>query len=144
MHVRKAVILAAGYGTRFLPATKAVPKEMLPLVDRPAIQHVVEEAVRAGLQQIIMVTAGAKRAVEDHFDREFELDPMACQPTEPAQQSVQLPSRKTGWRSSADKHRLHRQFGPARIIVKFAQYRVQERADRALRRHDRVEIAVAA
>jgi UTP--glucose-1-phosphate uridylyltransferase len=74
MDVRKAVILAAGYGTRFLPATKAIPKEMLPLVDRPAIQHVVEEAVRAGLQQIIMVTAGAKRAVEDHFDREFELE----------------------------------------------------------------------
>ena len=74
MNVRKAVILAAGYGTRFLPATKAIPKEMLPLVDRPAIQYVVEEAVRAGLQQIILVTAAAKRAVEDHFDREFELE----------------------------------------------------------------------
>jgi UTP--glucose-1-phosphate uridylyltransferase len=74
MHVRKAVILAAGYGTRFLPATKVIPKEMLPLVDRPAIQHVVEEAVRAGLQEIILVTAAAKRAVEDHFDREFELE----------------------------------------------------------------------
>ena len=74
MHVRKAVILAAGYGTRFLPATKAIPKEMLPLVDRPAIQHVVEEAVRAGLEQIVMVTAGAKRAVEDHFDRDLELE----------------------------------------------------------------------
>jgi UTP--glucose-1-phosphate uridylyltransferase len=74
MHIRKAVILAAGYGTRFLPATKVIPKEMLPLVDRPAIQHVVEEAVRAGLRQIILVTAAAKRAVEDHFDREFELE----------------------------------------------------------------------
>jgi UTP--glucose-1-phosphate uridylyltransferase len=74
MHVRKAVILAAGYGTRFLPATKVIPKEMLPLVDRPAIQHVVEEAVSAGLEQIIMVTAGAKRAVEDHFDRELDLE----------------------------------------------------------------------
>jgi UTP--glucose-1-phosphate uridylyltransferase len=74
MHVRKAVILAAGYGTRFLPATKVIPKEMLPLVDRPAIQYVVDEAVRAGLQQIILVTAAAKRAVEDHFDREFELE----------------------------------------------------------------------
>ena len=74
MNVRKAVILAAGYGTRFLPATKAIPKEMLPLVDRPAIQHVVEEAVRAGLEQIIMVTAAAKRAVEDHFDRDRELE----------------------------------------------------------------------
>ncbi|MDP2948373.1 MAG: UTP--glucose-1-phosphate uridylyltransferase GalU [Chloroflexota bacterium] len=74
MHVRKAVILAAGYGTRFLPATKAVPKEMLPLVDRPAIQYVVEEALRAGLEQIIMVTAASKRAVEDHFDRDLELE----------------------------------------------------------------------
>ena len=74
MNVRKAVILAAGYGTRFLPATKAIPKEMLPLVDRPAIQHVVEEAIRAGLEQIIMVTAAAKRAVEDHFDRDRELE----------------------------------------------------------------------
>jgi UTP--glucose-1-phosphate uridylyltransferase len=74
MHVRKAVILAAGYGTRFLPATKVIPKEMLPLVDRPAIEYVVEEAVKAGLEQIIMVTAGAKRAVEDHFDRELELE----------------------------------------------------------------------
>jgi UTP--glucose-1-phosphate uridylyltransferase len=74
MDVRKAVILAAGYGTRFLPATKAIPKEMLPLVDKPAIQHVVEEAVRAGLKQIIMVTAAAKRAVEDHFDRDLDLE----------------------------------------------------------------------
>ena len=74
MNVRKAVILAAGYGTRFLPASKAIPKEMLPLVDRPAIQYVVEEAVKAGLEQIIMVTAAAKRAVEDHFDRDRELE----------------------------------------------------------------------
>ena len=74
MRVRKAVILAAGYGTRFLPATKAIPKEMLPLVDRPAIQYVVEEAVRAGLDQIIIVTAVNKRAVEDHFDRLTDLE----------------------------------------------------------------------
>ncbi len=74
MRVRKAVILAAGYGTRFLPATKAVPKEMLPLVDKPAIQYVVEEAVQAGLRQIIMVTAVNKRAVEDHFDRLADLE----------------------------------------------------------------------
>lgn len=74
MTVRKAVILAAGHGTRFLPATKAVPKEMLPLVDQPVIQHVVEEAVAAGLQHITIVTAGAKRAVEDHFDRNYELE----------------------------------------------------------------------
>lgn len=74
MTVRKAVILAAGHGTRFLPATKAVPKEMLPLVDQPVIQRVVEEAVAAGLQHITIVTAGAKRAVEDHFDRNYELE----------------------------------------------------------------------
>jgi len=74
VRVRKAVILAAGYGTRFLPATKAIPKEMLPLVDKPAIQCVVEEAVRAGLDQIVMVTAVNKRAVEDHFDRLTDLE----------------------------------------------------------------------
>ena len=74
MAIRKAVILAAGHGTRFLPATKAVPKEMLPLVDKPVIQYVVEEAVAAGLQHIVLVTAGAKRSVEDHFDRNYELE----------------------------------------------------------------------
>ena len=74
MTVRKAVILAAGHGTRFLPATKAVPKEMLPLVDQPVIQHVVEEAVAAGLSHITIVTAGAKRSVEDHFDRNPDLE----------------------------------------------------------------------
>lgn len=74
MSVRKAVILAAGHGTRFLPATKAMPKEMLPLVDRPAIQYVVEEAVEAGLQHLTMVTAAPKRAIEDHFDHNPELE----------------------------------------------------------------------
>ena len=74
MTVRKAVILAAGHGTRFLPATKAVPKEMLPLVDQPVIQYVVEEAVAAGLHYITIVTAGTKRSVEDHFDRNFDLE----------------------------------------------------------------------
>ena len=70
----KAVIPAAGMGTRFLPATKAMPKEMLPLVDKPAIQFVVEEAVAAGLSEIIMVTGRNKRALEDHFDRAIELE----------------------------------------------------------------------
>jgi len=74
MAIRKAVILAAGHGTRFLPATKAVPKEMLPLVDKPVIQYVVEEAVAAGLQHVTIVTAGPKRSVEDHFDRNPELE----------------------------------------------------------------------
>jgi UTP--glucose-1-phosphate uridylyltransferase len=72
--VRKAVIPAAGLGTRFLPATKSSPKEMLPVVDRPAIQYVVEEAVRAGLTDILIITGRNKRAVEDHFDRNFELE----------------------------------------------------------------------
>lgn len=72
--VRKAVIPAAGLGTRFLPATKAQPKEMLPVVDRPAIQYVVEEAVRAGLDDILIITGRNKRSLEDHFDRNFELE----------------------------------------------------------------------
>ncbi len=70
----KAVILAAGHGTRFLPATKAVPKQMLPLVDKPGIQYGVEEAVAAGLHHVTIVTAGPKRSVEDHFDRNPELE----------------------------------------------------------------------
>ncbi|HEX2023737.1 MAG TPA: UTP--glucose-1-phosphate uridylyltransferase GalU [Acidimicrobiales bacterium] len=72
--VRKAVIPAAGLGTRFLPATKAQPKEMLPVVDKPAIQHVVEEAVRAGLRDLLIITGRGKRTLEDHFDRSFELE----------------------------------------------------------------------
>jgi len=72
--VTKAVIPAAGLGTRFLPATKAQPKEMLPVVDKPAIQYVVEEAVRAGIDDILIVTGRNKRSLEDHFDRNFELE----------------------------------------------------------------------
>ena len=72
--VRKVVIPAAGLGTRFLPATKAQPKEMLPLVDKPAIQYVVEEAVRSGITDILIITGRGKRSVEDHFDRSFELE----------------------------------------------------------------------
>ena len=74
MRVRKAVFPAAGLGTRFLPATKAQPKEMLPLVDKPTIQYVVEEAVASGLSEIIIVTGRNKRAIEDHFDAAFELE----------------------------------------------------------------------
>ncbi|MEW1911662.1 UTP--glucose-1-phosphate uridylyltransferase GalU [Kitasatospora sp. NPDC085895] len=72
--VTKAVVPAAGLGTRFLPATKATPKEMLPVVDKPAIQYVVEEAAAAGLSDILMVTGRNKRALEDHFDRAYELE----------------------------------------------------------------------
>ena len=72
--VLKAVVPAAGLGTRFLPATKATPKEMLPIVDKPAIQYVVEEAVDAGLSDVLMVTGRSKRSIEDHFDRAYELE----------------------------------------------------------------------
>jgi len=72
--VKKAIIPAAGWGTRFLPATKAMPKEMLPVVDKPIIQCVVEEAVRAGINDIVIVTGWQKRAIEDHFDNSFELE----------------------------------------------------------------------
>ncbi|WP_044747182.1 UTP--glucose-1-phosphate uridylyltransferase GalU [Bacillus alveayuensis] len=72
--VRKAIIPAAGLGTRFLPATKAMPKEMLPIVDKPTIQYIVEEAVESGIEDIIIVTGKGKRAIEDHFDNNFELE----------------------------------------------------------------------
>jgi UTP--glucose-1-phosphate uridylyltransferase len=72
--VTKAIIPAAGYGTRFLPQTKAMPKEMLPVVDKPVIQYVVEEAVASGIEDIILVTGPSKRAIEDHFDRTYDLE----------------------------------------------------------------------
>lgn len=72
--VRKAIIPAGGLGTRFLPATKAQPKEMLPLIDKPAIQYIVEEAVASGIESIMIVTGRNKRAIEDHFDKSFELE----------------------------------------------------------------------
>src|SRR5437660_3295088 len=74
MKVRKAVIPAAGLGTRFLPATKSQPKEMLPIVDKPAIQYVVEQAVQSGIRDILIITGRGKRTIEDHFDRSFELE----------------------------------------------------------------------
>lgn len=72
--VRKAIIPAAGLGTRFLPATKAQPKEMLPIVDKPTIQYIIEEAVASGIEDIIIVTGRGKRAIEDHFDKSYELE----------------------------------------------------------------------
>lgn len=74
MKIRKAIIPAAGLGTRFLPATKAQPKEMLPIVDKPTIQYIVEEAVNAGIEEIIIVTGRNKRSIEDHFDKSIELE----------------------------------------------------------------------
>ncbi|MFQ5868183.1 MAG: sugar phosphate nucleotidyltransferase, partial [bacterium] len=70
----KSVIPAAGFGTRLLPATKAQPKEMLPVVDKPVIQYVVEEAVASGINDILIITGRGKRAIEDHFDKAFELE----------------------------------------------------------------------
>jgi len=72
--VRKAIIPAAGLGTRFLPATKAQPKEMLPIVDKPAIQYIIEEAIASGIEEILIITGRNKRAIEDHFDRAVELE----------------------------------------------------------------------
>ncbi|RFB11056.1 UTP--glucose-1-phosphate uridylyltransferase [Bacillus sp. HNG] len=72
--IRKAIIPAAGLGTRFLPATKAMPKEMLPIVDKPTIQYIVEEAIQSGIEDIIIVTGKGKRSIEDHFDHAFELE----------------------------------------------------------------------
>lgn len=74
MKIRKAIIPAAGLGTRFLPATKAMPKEMLPIIDKPGIQYIVEEAVAAGIEDILIVTGKGKRAIEDHFDSSYELE----------------------------------------------------------------------
>ncbi|MHB7918499.1 UTP--glucose-1-phosphate uridylyltransferase GalU [Staphylococcus hominis] len=74
MQIKKAIIPAAGLGTRFLPATKAMPKEMLPILDKPTIQYIVEEAARAGIEDIIIVTGKHKRAIEDHFDSQKELE----------------------------------------------------------------------
>ena len=74
MKVRKAIIPAAGLGTRFLPATKAQPKEMLPIVDKPTIQYIVEEAVAAGIEDIIIISGRNKRSIEDHFDETYELE----------------------------------------------------------------------
>lgn len=72
--IKKAIIPAAGLGTRFLPATKAQPKEMLPIVDKPTIQYIVEEAVASGIEDIIIVTGRTKKAIEDHFDKSVELE----------------------------------------------------------------------
>ena len=72
--ITRAVIPAAGLGTRFLPATKATPKEMLPIVDKPTIQYIVEEALASGIEDILIITGRSKRAIEDHFDRSVELE----------------------------------------------------------------------
>lgn len=79
MEVKKAIIPAAGLGTRFLPATKAQPKEMLPIVDKPTIQYIIEEAVASGIEDILIISGRGKRAIEDHFDKSFELEEVLAQ-----------------------------------------------------------------
>ncbi|MEI2356664.1 UTP--glucose-1-phosphate uridylyltransferase GalU [Mesobacillus zeae] len=79
MKIRKAIIPAAGLGTRFLPATKAQPKEMLPIVDKPTIQYIVEEAVASGIEDILIISGRGKRAIEDHFDKSYELEETLAQ-----------------------------------------------------------------
>lgn len=74
MKIKKAILLVAGFGTRFLPATKAQPKEMLPVIDKPVVQYLVEEAVASGIEEIIFITGRDKRAIEDHFDISYELE----------------------------------------------------------------------
>ena len=72
--IRKAIIPAAGLGTRFLPATKAQPKEMLPIVDKPTIQYIIEEAIASGIEEILIITGRSKKCIEDHFDKSVELE----------------------------------------------------------------------
>ncbi|WP_291637436.1 sugar phosphate nucleotidyltransferase, partial [Clostridium sp.] len=74
MRIRKAIIPAAGLGTRFLPATKALPKEMLPIVDKPTMQYIIEEAVASGIEEILIITGRNKKSIEDHFDKSVELE----------------------------------------------------------------------
>ena len=74
MRIKKAIIPAAGLGTRFLPATKAQPKEMLPIVDKPTIQYIIEEEAASGIEEILIITGRNKRAIEDHFDKSVELE----------------------------------------------------------------------
>ncbi len=95
MRIRKVVFPAAGLGTRFLPATKAQPKEMLPIVDKPTIQYVVEEAVASGIQDIIIVTGRGKNAIEDHFDRSIELEQLRAAQAPKARRSAQYPASIT-------------------------------------------------
>src|SRR6202142_2455824 len=87
MHVKKAVFPVAGLGTRFLPATKASPKEMLALIDKPLVQYVVEEAVASGIEQILFITGRSKRAIEDHFDIAYELESLLSEKWKDAQLS---------------------------------------------------------
>ena len=100
MKVRKAVIPVAGLGTRFLPATKAIPKEMLTIVDRPTIQYIVEEAVASGIDQIVFVTSEGKSAIENHFDYNFHLDAVLKEADagtfKPYSKEIQLGKKESG------------------------------------------------
>ncbi len=96
MRVRKAVFPAAGWGTRLLPATKALPKEMLPLVDKPVIQYSIEEAVAAGIEHVVIVTSSQKRAIEDHFDHSYELEQLLEEKGDIDMLRTRAPDRRHG------------------------------------------------
>ena len=98
MKVRKAVFPAAGLGTRFLPATKSIPKEMLALVDKPIIQYGVEEAIAAGCEEIIIITGRGKAAIEDHFDKSYELE--SSLESRGKKDLLELTRRSRAWRTS--------------------------------------------
>ena len=107
--IRKALFPVAGLGTRFLPATKAMPKEMLPVVDRPIIQHVVDEARQAGIEHFIFVTGRNKNIIEDHFDRQFELEMTLRERQETRRSRAPLQGS-----AGARHHELHAPAGAAR------------------------------
>src|SRR3712207_9516515 len=94
--IRKAVLPVAGLGTRFLPATKAVPKEMLTVVDRPVVQHVVDEARAAGIEHFVFVTGRGKGAIEDHFDLHFELEATLAQRSKTKELAARSEERRVG------------------------------------------------
>ena len=131
------MILAAGYGTRLLPATKSQPKEMLPLVDRPVIQYSVEEAVHAGIDQVIIVTAIGKRAVEDYFDRSRDIEEQLAKPRATSSASKQL--RRISKMANVAYVRQAEQsgLGDAVLTARHARRRRAVRPHPARRRHRR-------
>src|SRR5436190_21848483 len=119
--IRKAIFPVAGLGTRFLPATKAIPKEMLTVVDRPVIQHVVDEAIDAGLEHFIFVTGRGKGAIEEHFDRQYELEAVLRERGKTAELELlardQLKAGKTSFTRQQEPLGLGHAVGCAREIV---------------------------
>ena len=129
MKIKKAVIPAAGLGTRVLPASKSMPKEMLPIIDKPAIQYIVEEAVHSGIEDILIITSRGKTTVEDHFDRNPELEArlLASKKQEVYDEMWQSPR----WQTSSMCGKRRRRFGSCSIVCKsFCRQRAVCRAVR--------------